>query len=188
VTTRVDPGRLSEAVRWAVSGAVFFGPVVQVFGVLLFGEVWSWWEVAARSALYAVGVALFLVVAVRFSAGARERVDVGRAVSTGVLPEGAAAEWRERLTVERRRLHSNRTAVPGLSGLAAVLVVVATLLPDGPGGGGWLLAVGLALAGALLTVRERRRSETVDGLRAQLPEGATSGGESAHVGDHSPSA
>ncbi len=54
--------------------------------------------------------------------------------------------------------------MPGLSGLAAVLVLVGTLLPDGPGGSGWLLAAGLALAGGLLTARERRRLRTVERL------------------------
>jgi hypothetical protein len=45
-----------------------------------------------------------------------------------------------------------------------VLVIVVTLLPDGPGGSGWLLAAGLALAGGLLTARERRRLRTVERL------------------------
>ena len=137
---------------------------MQVSDVLLFGEVWSWREVAVRSAFYAVGVALFSAVALRFSATARERADVGRVVSAGVLPEDADGMWRGRLAAERRRLQSNRTAVPGLSGLAAVMVAVVTLLPDGPGGSGWLLAAGLALAGGLLAARERRRLRTVERL------------------------
>ena len=110
---------------------------------------------------------------------------MGRAISTGVLPEDADGGWRGRLTAEQRRLQSGRTAVPSLSGLAAVLVAVATLLPAGPGGGGWLLAAGLALAGGLLTVRERSRLRTVEQLLRECP---ASGGESAHVGDRSPSA
>ena len=81
-----------------------------------------------------------------FSATARERADVGRVVPADVLPEYADGTWRGRLTAQRRQLQSDRTAVPGLSGLAAVLVLVGTLLPDGPGGSGWLLAAGLALA------------------------------------------
>ncbi len=185
VTTRADRGRLSEVLWPAVLGGSFFGPVMQVSDVLLFGEVWSWGETAARSAFYAVGVALFSAVALRFSATARERADVGRAISTGVLPEDAGGGWRGRLTAEQRRLQSGRTAVPSLSGLAAVLVAVATLLPAGPGGGGWLLAAGLALAGGLLTVRERSRLRTMERLLRECP---ASRGESAHVGDRSPSA
>jgi hypothetical protein len=169
VTTRADRGRLSEVLWPAVLGGLFFGPAMQVADVLLFAEVWSWGETAGRSAFYAVGFALFSAVALRFSATARERAAMGRAVSTGVLPEEADAEWRERLTAERRRLDSNRTAGPGLSCLAAVLVAVVTLLPDGPGGWGWLLAVGLAAAGGLLTLRERRRLRTVDRLLAGRP-------------------
>jgi len=65
---------------------VFFGPAMQVFDVLLFGEVWSWWETAARSVFFAVGVALFSVTALRFSATARERLAVGRAITTVCSP------------------------------------------------------------------------------------------------------
>jgi hypothetical protein len=111
---------------------------------------------------------MFSAVAVRFSATSRKRAAVGRAVSTGVLPEDADGEWRGPLTAEQRRLQSGRTAVPSLSGLAAVLVGITTLLPAGPGGGGWLLAAGLGLAGGLLTVRERSRLRTVDRLLAEL--------------------
>jgi hypothetical protein len=169
VTTRGDRGRLSAALWPALVGGAYFGPVMQVSDALLFGEVWSWPEVAVRSASYAVGVALFSAVALRFSVTARERADVGRVVSAGVLPEDADGEWRGRLTAEQRRLQSGRTAVPSLSGVAAVLVAVVTLLPDGPGGGsGWLLAAGLALAGGLLAVRERGRLRTVDRLLAEL--------------------
>ena len=68
-----------------------------------------------------------------------------------------------------------------------VLVAVVTLLPRGPGGEGWV-AAGVALAGGLLTVRERRCLRSVERLLAELGEGPVAGGESAHVGDRSPSA
>jgi hypothetical protein len=168
VTTGTDRGRLSEALWPAVFGGVSFGPTLEACDVLLFGEGWSWSGTAARSVFYAVAVAVFSVVALRFSATARERADVGRAVSTGVLPEAADAEWRRRLVAERHRLRANRTGVPGVAALVAVLVAVVTLLPDGPGGWGWLLAVGLAAAGGLLTVRERSRLRTVDRLLEEL--------------------
>ncbi|MGY1682252.1 hypothetical protein [Geodermatophilus sp. SYSU D01176] len=185
MTTRAGRGRLPAALWPALVGGAFFGPVMQVSEVLLFGEVWRWAEVAVRSALYTVGVALFAAVALRVSATARDQADVGRAVSTGVLPQDADGEWQGRLTAERRRLQANRTAVPGLAGLAAVLVAVVTLLPAGPGGAGWLLAAGLALAGGLLAVRERSRLRTVERMLGEL---AASEGESAHVGDRPPSA
>ena len=185
MTTRADRGRLSEVLWQALCGGLFFGPTLEACDVLLFGEVWGWGEAVARSVLFAVLMTVFSAVAVRFSATSRERADVGRVVSTGVLPEDGDGEWRGRLTAEQRRLQSGRTAVPSLSGLAAVLVAVATLLPAGPGGGGWLLAAGLALAGGLLTVRERSRLRTVEQLLRECP---ASGGESAHVGDRSPSA
>jgi hypothetical protein len=168
VTTGADRGRLSETLWPAVLGAVFFGPTLEACDVLLFGEGWSWGGTAARSVFYAVGFALFSVIALRFSATARERADVGRAVSTGVLPEEADAGWRRRLVVERHRLRTNRTGVPGVAVLVAVLVAVVTLLPDGPGGRGWLLTVGLALVGGLLTVRERSRLRTVERLLGEL--------------------
>ena len=69
-----------------------------------------------------------------------------------------------------------------------VLVAVVTLLPRGPGGEGWVVAAGVALAGGPLTVRERRRLRSVERLLAELGEGPVAGGESAHVGDRSPSA
>jgi len=64
-----------------------------------------------------------------------------------------------------------------------VLVAVVTFLPDGPGGWGWLLAVGLVVAGGLLGLQQHRRLRTVERLLAQLGEGSASGGESAHAGD-----
>ena len=91
---------------------MFSGPAVQGCDVLLFGEVRSRWEVAARSAFFAVAMAVSSAAALLFSAASRERADVGRAVSTGVRPKAAHAEWRARLTAERCRLHSDRTGVP----------------------------------------------------------------------------
>jgi hypothetical protein len=168
VTTGTDRGRLSEALRPAVFGGVFFGPAMQVSDVLLFGEAWSWFGVVVRSVFFAVAMGLALAVQYRFSAAGRERAAVSRAVSAGVLPEAADAEWRGPLTAERRRLHSSRTGVPALSALLAVLVAVVTSVPDGPGGGGWLLAVGLALAGGLGGLQQHRRLQTADGLLAEL--------------------
>lgn len=161
---------------------------MQVSDVLLFGEVWSWGDVAARSASSAVAMVVFSAAALRFSAVARERADVGRVVSTGVLPAAAGAEWRGRLTAERRRLHSNRRGVPGLAALVAVLLAVVSLAPRGPGGAGWILAAGLALGGGLLSVRDRRRLRTADRLLAELGERPVAEGESTHAGDGSPSA
>ena len=168
MTTEADRGRLSEALWPAVFGGVFFGPAMQVSDVLLFDEVWSWFGVIVRSVFFAVAMGLGLAVQYRLSAAGRERVAVSRAVSTGVLPEAARAEWREPLTAERRRLHSSRTGVPALSAVLAVLVAVVTLLPDGPGGWGWLLAVGLALAGGLAGLQQHRRLQVADRLLAEL--------------------
>ena len=106
VPTRADRGRPSEVLSPAVSGGTFFGPAVQVSDVLLFGETWSWWEALARSVLFAVGAGLALAASLRFSAAARERATVQRAVSTGVVPTGAGGEWLGRLTAERNRLRS----------------------------------------------------------------------------------
>src|SRR3712207_313612 len=130
---------------------------MQVSDVLLFGEVWSWFGAVVRGVFFAVAMGLGLAVQYRFTAAGRERAAVSRAVSAGVLPESADAEWRGPLAAERRRLHSSRTGVPALSALLAVLVAVVTLLPDGPGGWGWLLAVGLALAGGLAGLQQHRR-------------------------------
>ena len=168
MTTQADRGRLSEALWPAVVGGVFFGPAMQVSDVLLFGEVWSWSGVVVRSVVFAVAMGLGLAVQYRFSAAGREQAAVSRAVSTGVLPEAADAEWRGPLTVERRRLHSGRTGVPAVSALLAVLVAVVTSLPDGPGGWGWLLAVGLALAGGLAGLQQHRRLQTADRLLTEL--------------------
>ncbi len=188
MTTRVDRGWLSEVSWSAVSGGVFFGPAVQVSDVLLFGEVWSWSGAVVRGVFFAVALGLGLAVQYRFSAAGRARVAVSRAVSAGVLPESADAAWRGPLAAERRRLHSSRTGVPALSALLAVLVAVVTLLPDGPGGWGWLLAVGLALAGGSVGVQQHRRLHAADRLLARTSGAVGRGGESAHVGDRSPSA
>jgi hypothetical protein len=51
----------------------------------------------------------------------------------------------------------------------------ATLLPSGPGGGGWLLAAGLAPAGGLMTVREGGRLRTADRLPAEMDDGPLQG-------------
>ncbi len=185
MTTGAERGRLREVLRPALFGGVFFGPVVQASDVLLFGEVWSWFGAVVRSVFFAVAMGVGQAGQLLFSATARERADVARAVSAGVLPEDADGEWRGRLTAERRRLQANRTVVPSLAGLAAVLVVVVTLLPQGPGGAGWVLAAGVALVGGLLTVRERSRLRTVERMLGELP---ASEGESAHVGDRPPSA
>jgi hypothetical protein len=168
VTTRADRGWLSEALWPAVFGGVLFGPAMQVSDVLLFDEVWSWFSAVIRGVFFAVAMGLGLAVQYRFSAAGRERAAVSRAVSAGVLPESADAEWRGPLAAERRRLHSSRTGVPALSVLLAVLVAVVTLLPDGPGGWGWLLAVGLALAGGLAGSQQHRRLHTADRLLAEL--------------------
>ena len=168
MTTRAGRGWLSEALWPAAFGGAFFGPAMQVSDVLLFGEVWSWFGVVVRSVSFAVAMGLGLAAQQRFSAAGRERAAASRAVTAGVLPEGAGAEWRARLTAERRRLHSSRTGVPGVAALVAVLVGVVSLLPRGPGAGGWVLAVGLVLVGGLLAVRERRRLQTADRLLAEL--------------------
>ncbi len=186
MTTRADRGRLSEVLWPSVFGCLFFGPAMQVSDVLLFDEVWSWGETAARSAFFAVLMAAFSAASLLFSASARERAAVARTVTTGVLPEDG--DWRGPLTAERRRLRSAPAGVAGLLAFLVVLVVVVTLLPDGPGGSGWLLAVGLALAGALLAVRERRRLQAVDQLLAGLGGGPAAEGESTHAGDRLPSA
>jgi hypothetical protein len=188
VTTRADRGWLSEALWPAAFGGVLFGPAMQVSDVLLFDEVWSWFGAVVRGVFFAVAMGLGLAVQYRFSAAGRERAAVSRAVSAGVLPESADAEWRGPLAAERRRLHSSRTGVPALSALLGVLVAVVTLLPDGPGGWGWLLAVCLALAGGLAGLQQHRRLHTADRLLAELAGRSVGGGESAHVGDRSPSA
>ncbi len=168
MTTRADRGRLSEALWPAVLGGVFFGPAMQVSDVLLFGEVWSWFGAVVRSVFFAVAMALGLAVQYRFSAAGRERAAVSRAVSSGVLPESADAAWRGPLAAERRRLHSSRTGVLALSALLAVLVAVVTSLPDGPGGWGWPLTLGLALAGGFAGLQQHRRRHTADRLLAEL--------------------
>ena len=188
MTTRADRGRLFAVLWPALPGTLIFGPTLEACDVLLFGEAWSWFGAVVRSVSFAAAMGLGLAAQLLFSQSARERADVGRAASTGVLPEGADGEWRGRLTAERRRLQVNRTAVPSLSGLAVVLVAVVTLLPRGPGGEGWVVAAGVALAGGLLTVRERRCLRSVERLLAELGEGPVAGGEPAHVGDRSPSA
>ena len=71
---------------------------------------------------------------------------------------------------ERRRLRSDLVGAPLLSAGVAVLVAAAALQPEGPGGWGWLYAVGLALTGGLLAVRGRRRLQTADRLLAGLEE------------------
>ena len=121
MTTRADRGRLLEVLWPALPGSLFFGPTLAACDVLLFGEVWSWFGAVVRSVSFAAAMGVGLAAQLVFSAAARERADVGRAVSTGVLPEGVDGGWRRRLTAERRRLQANRTAVPSLSGLAVVL-------------------------------------------------------------------
>ena len=170
VTTRVDPGWLPEVLRPAVLGGVLYGALVQVLDLFAWGERWNWREAVLGGVLFAVGMGLFLGVQLRFSAAARERAAVARAMSTGVLPEGADEDWRRRLEVERDQVRATRAGALGISALLAVLVAVATLLPEGPGGRGWLLAAGLLLLGALVTAREHRRVRTADRLLAQLEE------------------
>src|SRR3712207_8948604 len=67
---------------------------MQVSDVLLFGEVWSWFGAVVRGVFFAVAMGLGLAVQYRFTAAGRERAAVSRAVSAGVLPESADAEWR----------------------------------------------------------------------------------------------
>ncbi len=147
---------------------------MQVLDVLALQEVWSWGETALHGVVLAVGIGACLGLELRFSAVAQERAAVRQVVSAGVLPEGAGGDWRGRLTAERWRLSSRRVGAVGISALLAVLVAVATLLPEGPGGWGWLHAAGLALAGGLVAAWAHRRLVTVDRLRAQLRERLTS--------------
>ncbi len=170
MTARVDPRSLPEVLRQAVLGAALYGPTVQVLDVFVFGEVWNWREAVVSAALFAAGAGLFLVVQVHLSAAARQRAAVARAVSAGVLPGGADREWLRRVTEERDRLRATRTGALVVSVFLAVLVAVATLLPEGPDGEGWLLAAGLVLFGGLVAAGARRRHDHADRLTAELEE------------------
>ncbi|WP_369251952.1 hypothetical protein [Geodermatophilus amargosae] len=182
MTTRVDPGWLPEVLRPAVLAGALYAPTVQVLDLFVFREEWNWREAGLGGVLSTVGMGLFLALQLRFSAAARQRAAAGRAVSTGVLPGGADGEWLVRLAEQRDQAHATRTGALGIAALLAALVAVATLLPEGPGGWGWLLVAGLVLLGGLVTARERRRRETADRLRLELQErlAAVRAGESGH--------
>ena len=141
---------------------------MQVFELLAFDEAWNWGEVAGRSAFFTAAMGLFSAVLPRFSAGARERAAVERAVSAGVLPEGTDEQWVGRLVAERRRLRSDRTASSVILAVVAVLTVIAVQRPDGPGNWGWVLATGLLGAGVVLGLWQHRRLQTAGRLSAEL--------------------
>ena len=170
MTTRADRGRLTEVLWPAVLAGAFFGPTMQVFDVLVFDEAWSWGEVAGRSAFFAVAMALLNGGLLRFSAAARERAAVERAVSVGVVPQGVDEQWAGRLAAERHRLRSDRVGVPLVLTAVAVLTVVAELQPDGPGTWGWLLAAALQGAAVVLALWRHRRLQTAERLSAELEE------------------
>ena len=159
----------------AVLAAAFFGPTLQALDVLSFDEAWSWTEAAGRSAFFAVVMALGLVLQSRFSASGRERALVERALVERA-PDGRGparrcrGEWLGRLTAARHRLRSDRTGLPGITVLAALLVAVACLQPDGPGAGGWVYVAVLVALGAVLGLRQQRRMETAVRLSAELEE------------------
>ncbi len=154
----------------AVLAAAFFGPTLQALDVLSFDEAWSWAEAAGRSAFFAVVMALGLVLHSRFSASGRERALVERALTVGALPDDAGGEWLGRLSAARHRLRSDRTGLPGITALAALLVAVACLQPDGPGAGGWVYVAVLVALGAVFGLRQQRRMETAARLSAELEE------------------
>ncbi|MGY1699368.1 hypothetical protein [Geodermatophilus sp. SYSU D00766] len=171
-----ERGLLTEALGPVLVVGVAFGPLLEAFDVLGFGETWSWRQVLLSGVLVTAGAGLGTAVQLRLSAAARQRAAVGRAVAGGALPAGADGEWLERLTAERQRLLLSRTGVPSVLALAALLVAATTLLPRGPGDGALLLVVGLALAGVLGGARERRRLHSADRLQAELEERLTPSG------------
>ena len=170
MTTPVGPGRYREVLRPAVLAGVLYAPMVQVLDVLAWGERWNRREAVLGGVLFVVGMVLFLGAQLHFSAAARERAAVGRAVSTGVLPGGADERWLGRLGAERDRVRTTRTGAPGVSVGLAVLVAVTILLPQGPGRWGWVLAVGLVAFGGLVRRREDHRLGNADRLHRELEE------------------
>ena len=170
MTTRVDPGSRPDVLRPAVLGGVLYAPTMQVLDQLAFGERWNWREAVLGAALFTVGMALFLAVRTRLSAAARHRAAVARAIAAGVLPDDADRGWLGRLAEECGQLRATRSGARGIAVLLAVLVAVAALLPEGPGGWGWLLAAGLVLFGVLVASSEGRRLENADRLRLELEE------------------
>ncbi|TFV56563.1 hypothetical protein E4P41_15645 [Geodermatophilus sp. DF01-2] len=170
MTARVDRGQLSDALWPAAFGIALFGPGMQATEVLSGGEAWSWVEAVLRGGFFGACVALAAMVYLRFSARARERAAVERAVSAGALPDDAGAEWVGRLAAERRRVRSDRFAVPLFSAAVAVLVAAAALQPEGPGGWSWLYVVGLLALGVVVGLREHRRSQTAERLLTELRE------------------
>ncbi len=88
--------------------------------------------------------------------------EVQRAVTAGALPDGAGGEWSRRLGAHRRRLRVDRAGTSAVPVLGAVLVTVASLVPEGPGGWGLLLAAGLLPAGGPTALRRHRRLQSVD--------------------------
>ncbi len=170
MTTRADRGRLTEVLWPAALAGAFFGPTMQAFDVLVFDEAWSWGEVAGRTAFFAVAMGLSSAVFLRFSAAARERAAVERAVSAGSLPEGVDEQWAGRLAAGRHRLSSDRVGVPVVLTAVAVLTVVAVLQPDGPGNLGWVLAAALQGAAVVLALWRHRRLRTAERLSAELEE------------------
>jgi hypothetical protein len=174
VTATVERAWLTEVLWPATLGGVFFGPTAQVVDVLGFGDTWNWREVLLQAVLFVAGAGLFVVAQLYSSAGARERAAVGRAVSTGTLPAQAGGEWLDPLTAERGRLQLARAGVPAVTTLLVLSVAVTALLPEGPGGRGWLLCVGLALVGGLATVRQRRHLQAAVRLQTELEARLTS--------------
>lgn len=170
MTTGTSGARPSEVLWPAVVGGAFFGPAVQVLEVLGPGGSWVWRDVLVRSALFAVAMGLVVAVQLRFSAAARERSGVERAVSDGVLPAGADRDLLHRLTAERRRLRTTRSGAPVVALSLAALVAVLTLRPEGPGGVGWVCVAGLVLGGGLVAARSHRRLRTAERLRGELEE------------------
>ena len=144
---------------------------MQVVDVLFDGVSWSWRRVVLAAVFYAVGSGLATALAPAFSAAARERVAVSRAVSAGVLPSTAGTESADRLAAEDRRLRSARSGVPTVAILlAAAVAVIAVQVQDRTV---WLCVAVLVLAGALGAVCTHRRLSTVERL-------------AAGTGDHTP--
>ncbi len=170
VTTGAGRGWASEVLVPAVRSGASSGPAVEALDVHASGERWNWGDVLARGVLFAVVTVVLSGIGSGSPAAVRERADVRRAVRARSLPEEVDHGWPGRLAAERRRLRSSRVGVPAVAAPGAVVVAVATLQPGGLDGLGWLLAVGLPGAGALVAALEHRRLQVADRLQAELAE------------------